>query len=330
VSALISAIATTKPGFSTVPIDGQMTLVDRSGAFTYPGGSVVTAISLAPVTETVAQLELIVTVGSAAVVILIGAGVFLVLRRGLRPIETMAAQADRITAGDLASRVTSHHPRSETGRLATALNGMLARIEASVLERKASQEQMRQFFADHPGRHPGAACQRPRDHDRRPGGRSRGHYHGPTGRPVAVRPRRRRPPPDRSRRRVDRPPGRLDTGSQPGPPSPDGRPFPGRVRRGRRRGQPNRLRKSNLASGERVSLRPARADARDMNDWASSRAVGRGDLPAPDLPGRGIEVVKGELFPVDIRSAYDGHRDPLKLRGDAGKRPREMPLRSQS
>ena len=81
-------------------------------------------------------------------VLLIGFGVFVVLRRGLRPIETMAAQADRITAGDLTDRVTPHHPGSEVGRLGTALNGMLARIEVGLHEREASQQQMRQFFAD--------------------------------------------------------------------------------------------------------------------------------------------------------------------------------------
>ena len=81
-------------------------------------------------------------------VLLIGLGVFLVLRRGLRPIESMARQADRITAGDLTERVTPQSPRSEVGRLGAALNGMLARIETGVLEREASQHQMRRFFAD--------------------------------------------------------------------------------------------------------------------------------------------------------------------------------------
>jgi two-component system, OmpR family, sensor kinase len=57
-------------------------------------------------------------------------------------------EADRISAGDLTDRVAAHHPRSEVGRLGTALNGMLGRIEADVQEREASQEQMRRFFAD--------------------------------------------------------------------------------------------------------------------------------------------------------------------------------------
>jgi two-component system, OmpR family, sensor kinase len=113
-----------------------------------PGGSLVAGTSLAQVYETIVQVELIVILGSIVVVLLIGLGVFAVLRRGLRPIEEMAAQADRITAGDLTDRVTPHHPGTEVGRLGAALNGMLARIEAAVSEREENQQQMRRFFAD--------------------------------------------------------------------------------------------------------------------------------------------------------------------------------------
>jgi two-component system OmpR family sensor kinase len=44
--------------------------------------------------------------------------------------------------------VDGPHRGSEVARLGTALNGMLARIQASVAEREADQELMRQFFAD--------------------------------------------------------------------------------------------------------------------------------------------------------------------------------------
>jgi len=136
-----------KPGFQTVVSpNGKAQL--RADTVTIPGGSLVAATSLDQVDKTTGRFEVVVALGSLAVVLLIGAGVFLVLRRGLRPIETMAAQADKITAGDLTDRVTPHSPRSEVGRLGAALNGMLARIEAGVQEREASQEQMRRFFAD--------------------------------------------------------------------------------------------------------------------------------------------------------------------------------------
>jgi two-component system, OmpR family, sensor kinase len=112
------------------------------------GGTLVAGTGLYQVDKTMNRAELIIAVGSIAVVLLIGAGVFLVLRRGLRPIESMAAQADRITAGDLTERVIPHGSRSEVGRLGSALNGMLARIEADVHEREASQERVRRFFGD--------------------------------------------------------------------------------------------------------------------------------------------------------------------------------------
>jgi two-component system, OmpR family, sensor kinase len=105
------------------------------------GGFLVVGTSLYQVTQTTGQVEAIVTLGSIAVVLLIGLGVFVVVRRGLRPVEAMARQADRITGGDLTGRVAAHNPRSEVGRLGAALNGMLARIEAS-------QQQMRRFFGD--------------------------------------------------------------------------------------------------------------------------------------------------------------------------------------
>ena len=105
------------------------------------GGSLIVGTSLDEVTRTTDQIGLIVTLGSVAVVLLIGLGVFVVVRRGLRPIEAMARQADRITGGDLTERVATHDPRTEVGRLGAALNGMLGRIDAS-------QQQMRRFFGD--------------------------------------------------------------------------------------------------------------------------------------------------------------------------------------
>jgi two-component system, OmpR family, sensor kinase len=126
------------------------------GAVTVPAqrGTLVAGTDLKDVDTTVRRLELIVTAGSAAAALLIFVGVGLVMRQGLRPIETMASQADAITAGDLtgvvgpAGAVGAADAGSEVGRLGAALNGMLARIGASVAEREASQELMRRFFAD--------------------------------------------------------------------------------------------------------------------------------------------------------------------------------------
>ena len=104
--------------------------------------------SLAGLKKTEDRLELILVIGSSCAALLVAVGVTLILRRGMRPIETMAAQADRITAGDLTDRVYEGDAKSEVGRLGAALNDMLTRIETSVRELEASQELTNRFFAD--------------------------------------------------------------------------------------------------------------------------------------------------------------------------------------
>ena len=120
----------------------------RSVAVPTANGTVVISTSLYYVNSTMSRMWLIMILGSAGVVLLIGLGVFVSLRRGLRPIESMATQADRISAGNLTDRVAPEDPNSEVGRLGSALNGMLARIELSVHERETSEDLMRRFFAD--------------------------------------------------------------------------------------------------------------------------------------------------------------------------------------
>jgi len=120
----------------------------RLGAIREPGGFLYATTSLSDLNSTVDHLELILAIASVAVGLLVAGGIGLVLRRGLRPIERMASQADKITAGDLTERVRPQDPGTEVGRLGAALNGMLTRIEVSVSEREASQELTRRFFAD--------------------------------------------------------------------------------------------------------------------------------------------------------------------------------------
>ncbi len=131
----------------TVPsIHGRAQL--RLQAIPIAGGTLVATTSLADVDKTVGRLRLILIIGSAAAGLLVALGVALVVRRGLRPIETMATQADRISAGDLTERVSQQDAATEVGRLSIALNDMLGRIEASMRERDANQELTRRFFAD--------------------------------------------------------------------------------------------------------------------------------------------------------------------------------------
>jgi two-component system, OmpR family, sensor kinase len=112
------------------------------------GYTLIVTTSLQDLDSTLGRLKVIVAAGVLASALLVLAGAGLVVRRGLRPVARMATAADKITAGDLTSRVSPHDPVTEVGRLGTALNGMLDRVQAAVREREASEQATRQFFAD--------------------------------------------------------------------------------------------------------------------------------------------------------------------------------------
>jgi two-component system OmpR family sensor kinase len=112
------------------------------------GGSLVVAIPLADVTDTLRRLlaiALFVTVGALA-----GMGVlsWWTVRRELQPLERIETTAGAIAAGDLSQRVEEIDPRTEVGRLGVALNVMLGRIEGEMDERRAAEESLRRFLAD--------------------------------------------------------------------------------------------------------------------------------------------------------------------------------------
>jgi two-component system OmpR family sensor kinase len=89
------------------------------------------------------------------ILVLLGYAAYVLVRNSLRPLTEVERTAAAIAAGDLSQRVPAGDDRTEVGRLATALNGMLARIERSFRAQQASEEQarasetrMRRFVAD--------------------------------------------------------------------------------------------------------------------------------------------------------------------------------------
>jgi len=112
------------------------------------GSTTVVAIPTTEVTKALHQLVLIETIGAAALLLALSAGSWLVLRRGLHPLEQMAGRARSITAGDLSQRVSPAGGRTEVGELGLALNTMLENIETAFAEREATELRLRQFLAD--------------------------------------------------------------------------------------------------------------------------------------------------------------------------------------
>jgi two-component system OmpR family sensor kinase len=117
------------------------------------GSALTVAQSMSEVDSAVSRLiwtELIV--GAGVLLLLAAAGVAAV-RTSLRPLGEIERTAAAIAAGDLTRRGPDPEPgvgspRSEVGRLARALNAMLAQIEAAFAARAASEERMRRFVAD--------------------------------------------------------------------------------------------------------------------------------------------------------------------------------------
>jgi two-component system OmpR family sensor kinase len=112
------------------------------------GGAVVIGTSLIEVEQTGDRLLLIDAGVTVLVLALLAVGAAFVVRLGLRPLTEMERLAADISAGNLSGRVADTDPHTEPGRLGGALNLMLARLEAEVSARTASEQRLRQFVAD--------------------------------------------------------------------------------------------------------------------------------------------------------------------------------------
>ncbi|MFE4952578.1 sensor histidine kinase [Streptomyces sp. NPDC056653] len=110
---------------------------------------VVVAVSLHDVNSTTASLRTAFQLIGAGVTALLGLAGWFAIRAGLRPLHRIEATATEIAAGHpLSHRMPHASTRTEAGRLSTALNIMLARIESAFAARSESEARMRRFIAD--------------------------------------------------------------------------------------------------------------------------------------------------------------------------------------
>jgi two-component system OmpR family sensor kinase len=108
------------------------------------GGSpdlLIIASPLSDVDSTLHRLFLIELLATVAVLAALAAVGLWVVRLGLRPLREIELTASSITAGDLSRRVEHPDPQTEVGRVGSALNEMLDRIEAS-------DRRLRRFVSD--------------------------------------------------------------------------------------------------------------------------------------------------------------------------------------
>jgi two-component system OmpR family sensor kinase len=84
-----------------------------------------------------------------ALLLLLALGGRWLIGRGLSPLNQMAATAQQITTrGDLTARMPQADDHTEVGRLGTAINTMLDRIQQAFGARLRSEHMVRQFAAD--------------------------------------------------------------------------------------------------------------------------------------------------------------------------------------
>jgi two-component system, OmpR family, sensor kinase len=133
--------------------DSYRVLVTAEPQPQFPGGSastltVVVAVPLDGVDTTLSTLLLFEIAISSGITIIVLVVTWLLVRRGMRPLERMGATARSIAAGDLGRRVSPSNERTEVGQLGLALNGMLSQIERAFAQRDVTEQKLRHFVSD--------------------------------------------------------------------------------------------------------------------------------------------------------------------------------------
>ena len=130
------AIASGRGAYATTSAGGERLrlyaapLADFGGPAA--GGAVVVAASERDMDRTLGNLHLFLVIAGLVAAALAALGVFLLLRRALRPVTRLAdAAADVERTGDPRQRLPLPTTNDEVGRLAETLNAMLASLERS-------------------------------------------------------------------------------------------------------------------------------------------------------------------------------------------------------
>lgn len=136
----VGGVGSSQQAFRVYGFPAELSRTDR--------GYLMAWMSIDDINATVKRLiftELLIT---AALLLLLGATASMIIRRELRPLESMAAAADDIAEGDLDRRVYPGDQGTEVGRLGVAFNGMLDGISELLDERTRNEVRLRQFIAD--------------------------------------------------------------------------------------------------------------------------------------------------------------------------------------
>ena len=137
--------------FMTVAGGGDATpfrvYIDAVHAPGFTTDALAVALPLDEVSSTLSQLLVLELVAGAAITLVILAAAWLIVHRGLRPLDRMGRAAG-VAATDLSVRVEPASSQTEVGRLGLAINGMLEQLENAFAERAANEQRLRHFVSD--------------------------------------------------------------------------------------------------------------------------------------------------------------------------------------
>ncbi|MDT0116656.1 HAMP domain-containing sensor histidine kinase [Microbacterium sp. PRF11] len=149
----------------SVPTDRTPTTVDLGGdlgafrvaAAVDDGTTVFSGSSEADVTATTSALTVILLAVSAVTLLVAVLGLSVFVRRSLRPLDRVAAVAQRVSTLSLSAGAVEIPDRAapadtdtatEVGRVGSSLNDLLGHVQSSLAARQHSEEQLRRFIAD--------------------------------------------------------------------------------------------------------------------------------------------------------------------------------------
>src|SRR5205807_7131897 len=114
----------------------RVAVVPLSKNYNNPFGFAVVAESLNVIEGGLRRLRHDFFAGVPLVLLVASLGGYFLARKSLAPIALMNAQTQRITAENLSSRLDVTNPRDELGQLATTINALLARLDATFTEQQ--------------------------------------------------------------------------------------------------------------------------------------------------------------------------------------------------
>jgi two-component system OmpR family sensor kinase len=121
------------------------------------GATRIIGLPLAEVASTVMQLVTLIAIMSVVVLLLAGLAAFAIVRYSLRPLDRVVATAAVVAElpldrGEVALAVrvpeSDTDPRTEVGRVGSAINRMLGHVSSALNARQASENKVRRFVSD--------------------------------------------------------------------------------------------------------------------------------------------------------------------------------------